>query len=291
MKNDELIEYSKTATIEDIKKIIAEKLTEAKYSSILCKNQKFKGFYRARKHQYFNGDSFKGEYSVFISENEFWNPPAKKIFWNGRCNRAGKSTFYASTQFETAIKEVRPEVGKFITVCTFEPRIVDEKLPSFKIKPIAIQHLKKIEGVHSCIENFEPSKQPKEFKEVDDFLDKLFTHKVTDDEHYYKITNAITECMLVKVMDDNGEPVSMNGMIYPSISDNLNGMNLILRPIDAHLHYDIKSIQTFYVESFIGDKFQLVHVRNGLLPKEKEFPDLKYDIEWTENIAKDKTLV
>lgn len=290
MNYEEIINYAQTASIDQLKEVLSDKLKRVKYGSIVCLNQTFSGFYRARKHIHYNGDVYNGNPEIFVSENEFWNPPAERIKWDGRCNRAGNSLFYASNQFETAIKEIRPEVGKFVTVSTFEPHLKNGLLPSFRMKPVAIRHLKGIKGVKSCIADFEPDKQPKEFIEMDNFLDELFTLQVNDQYHLYKISNAITECMLASMVNDNGDEFTMNGMLYPSISDDFEGMNLILKPINCH-HFGIKSIQTFYIDSVMDSgQYKLIHIRDGYIPFDCD-PNKKYDVEWRDNNTKNEILV
>ena len=114
--------------------------------------------------------------------------------------------FYCSNEFETAIAEVRPDLGKFITVANFRPNIINGKLPSFRIKPVCIQHLQRIVGHKSCVQKFDLTKRNKLLLEADDYFDTLFTEIVSDSNEYrYKITVAITKCMLADIMNDNND--------------------------------------------------------------------------------------
>ncbi len=279
MPYSEITSKSKDLSIQELKKLIGSILSSVDYGSIYCRNQTFSGLYRARQHEQIDGESDK--YS-FTNEKEFWNPPECVIKKIGRCNNIEESMFYCSNQFETAIVEVRPQANKFITVANFLPHKRDNQLPSFRIKPNCIQHLKKIKDFKSCIADYNLSERNSEFIKVDNLLDDLFTEIVQEDEaHKYKITNAITQCMLhTKLVNENGDQYSMNGMIYPSIADNLQSINILMKPIYVINHYYINCLQTFKVLEVTKKNIKVQLVRNGSLKGKKEHPSEQLDIFW-----------
>lgn len=278
MTFEEIINSAKDLTIDQLKKLVGNILSNVDYGSIYCTNQTFSGLYRARQHDQINGQS--DDY-VFTNEKEYWNPPKEYISQLGRCNDIGESMFYSSNHFETAILEVRPKQGQFITVARFLPNLKDNSLPSFRIKPNCIQHLKRIKGFKSCITDFDLSIRDTNFLEVDNLLDDLFTEAVKGDESYkYKVSNAITRCMLANTMDDAGNQFSMNGMIYPSIVNNMNSINVLLKPIYAINNYKIASLQTLKVLEVTNDRVSIKLVRNGHIIGVKEHPSEQLDIKW-----------
>lgn len=274
----EIINSAKELSIDELKELVSNVLSNVNYGSIYCKNQTFNGLYRARQHNQIDGQN--DDY-IFTNEKEYWNPPKNCINELGRCNDIGESMFYSSNHFETAILEVRPEKGKFITVARFLPIKNGDLLPSFRIKPNCIQHLKKIKGFSSCITGFDLSKRDAKFLEVDNLLDDLFTEIVNDDESYkYKVSNAITRCMLANTMDDAGNQFSMNGMIYPSIVNNMNSINVLLKPIYAINNFYIASLQTLKVLEVTRNKVSVKLVRNGHTIGIKQHPSEQLDINW-----------
>lgn len=278
MTFEEIISKSKILTIAQLKELIGIILRDVTYSTVFCKNQTFSGLYRARQHSQIDGES--DEY-LFINEKEYWNPPPDSIKSIGRCNDIGESLFYCSNEFETAILEIRPEVGRFVSVAKFLPIKNDTKLPSFRIKPNCIQHLKKIKGFNSCIKNIDLSKRDQIFLDTDNLLDDLFTEIVDiKDSYKYKVTNAITQCMLTKIVNENQEEFSMNGMIYPSIINNKKSVNILLKPIYVINNYLIKTIQTFEVLEVSNNTVTIGLVRNGRTKGNKKHPSQQLDLEW-----------
>lgn len=289
----EIDSISKEASVEDLIIIISEILKSVDYSTIMCYNQTFDGLYRARKHNMFYGNLQNDNIEYhFKSEKEFWHPTKDTIQKRGRCNDIGESLFYSSNEFETAILEVKPEVGKFITVANFLSIKKNGKLPTFRIKPVCIQHLQNIEGTKSCIKEFDLSIRDKKFLKVDDFLDALFTENVTEEfEYRYKTTIAITKCMLANILNGNGDEFSMNGMIYPSMARNNKSVNILLKPIYVENNFKIKNLQTFKVVEKLNNGYLLQLVRSGILDGEKDHPSIKLEIVWEDIINVELTEV
>lgn len=80
-----------------------------------------RGFFRARKHNHAFGNLENKTLKKFTSEREFWNRP---VYWftsdgMGRCNTCQESYLYCSNEMHTAILEVKPEVGDFISTALY----------------------------------------------------------------------------------------------------------------------------------------------------------------------------
>ncbi len=276
----EIIDTSKNNSISELKSLISNILLGVDYGSIFCKNQEFEGLYRARQHNQIDGNS---DTYLFTNEKEFWNPASEYIKRLGRCNDIGESLFYCSNEFETAVLEVRPNKGKFISVASFAPILQEGELPTFRIKPNCIQHLKKIDGFKSCISGFDLADRNIDFIAVDNLLDYLFTEVVNEgEEHKYKVTNAITQCMLTSIVNQHGHEFQMNGMIYPSIVNGKNSVNILIKPVDAECNFFIKTIQTFKIIDVTDRSVKIKLVRNGRTVDIKTYPKQKQDIQWTD---------
>lgn len=280
----EIINSSKKLSINELTKLVGNILSNVNYGSIYCTKQTFNGLYRARQHNQIDGNY---DDCIFTNEKEYWNPPEKSIVKLGRCNDIGESMFYSSNHFETSILEVRPVKGQYITVARFLPNSRGGLIPGFRIKPNCIQHLKRIRGLKSCITGFDLSKRDAKFLEVDNLLDSLFTESVNDNDnesYKYKVSIAITRCMLANTIDDLGNQFSMNGMIYPSIVNNMNSINVLLKPIFAINNFHIASLQTLKVLKVSKNRVTIKLVRNGHTIGLKKHPSEQLDINWYSEI-------
>lgn len=283
----EIIEKANKNSIGDIQIAISKIFQKVNYGSVVSMNQTFNGLYRARKHKQIDGES--KDY-LFTNEKEFWNPPIKNITNLGRCNNIHESMFYSSNSFETALLEVSPEEGKFISVAHFIPIKLNGNLSSFIIKPICLNDLKNIDDYkHLISENYFLTRN-KKFNEVDKLIDKLFTEKIVD-EAKYKITIAITKCMLSNIIYKSGKIDFINGMIYPSIANKKNSINILLKPIYAEISFQIKLIQTFKILNVNNKKVTIKLVRNGYVNETKNTIFEKSNIFWLPKIDGEVTVI
>lgn len=285
MNFQEIINKASENNIQDIQIAISKIFKSVNYGSIVQMNQTFNGLYRARKHSQIDGEN--NDY-LFTNEREFWSPPLNSVTKLGRCNNINESMFYSSNNFETAILEVRPEVDKFISVAHFKPIKLNGNLPSFIIKPICINDLKKIDDYGYLIPDTNYSTKNKEFDKVDSLIDELFTKNINDDSKY-KVTIAITKCMLVNIINKNGKIDFINGMIYPSIANKKNSINILLKPIYAEISFNISLIQTFKILKVTDKKIKIKLVRNGYVYGSKNKLFEKSRLFWFPEIDGDVT--
>jgi len=152
MDLNKLIEDSKEKDIFALKEEISQIMLEKLYTTDIFTTFTFNGFYRARKHNNINGDFRDGVLTEFINEREFWNPPVKNAKM-GRCNKEGESLFYCSSDFITAILEVKPVAGDFVTVANFK-NLYPQNKPEFRIYPIGRTYLIKIPELALSFENY-----------------------------------------------------------------------------------------------------------------------------------------
>jgi len=179
MDFEKLIEESKEKDLITLKEEISQIMLNNRYTTDTFTTFTFNGFYRARKHNNFKGNFVDGTLFEFINEKEFWNPPIENAKM-GRCNNESESMFYCSSDFITAVLEIKPEVGDFITVANFR-NLFTENIPRFRINAIGKTYLSKISNLQNLFEDYELNEDQ---IEIEDFLDKLFHQNVDDTEMY-----------------------------------------------------------------------------------------------------------
>lgn len=69
--------------------------------------------------------------------------------------------------------------------------------------------------------------------------------------------------MLTNTINQYLEESSMNGMIYPSIINNMNSINILLKPICAKNNFQIEGLQTFRILEVDNNFTTIKLVRNG----------------------------
>lgn len=277
---------AKDESIVKLRNIISKKMLHTKYGSFFCTNQTFNGLYRARGHNHLKGNLRAGKLEAFVNEKEFWNPPEDKIKWYGRCNDIGESMFYCSNEFEVAVAEVRTTVGKYVTVCTFKNIDFGDtggKSYGFRMKPIGVDYLAKIEDFVSCIpKDLNRLERSVEYRIIDDFLDELFHDIVGDDENYkYKLSIAVTKIMLTNTKNQHGVEHRIHGLMYSSIVRNFKGANILFRPQPVNNFFFLETAQTFEVLASDPNQITLRLVRNGRTKLRRTHPsEPKMDMEW-----------
>ena len=275
----ELFELSKKYSVEELEKLVAEKITETgNYHRSFWTNLIAPQLYRARIHNHLEGN-VRGEIlNTFVHEGEFWNPPAESIKDFGRCNDIGQSLLYCSNSWETAIAEVRPVEGNYLSMAVY--RIKEDGLGS-RISPVGIQYLSQIESLaaNQMLEDYKISDK-KEIIDMDNFLDELFHLEVGNEEKYkYKLSIAVTNCLMKNIQI--GEALkTMHGIMYSSIVRDKKNYNLLLRPTHARTIYQLYQVQTFKVIKSSEGKVSLQLMRNGYTTGTKSHPLDFFEMYW-----------
>ncbi|MEN9907324.1 MAG: hypothetical protein RLZZ540_465 [Bacteroidota bacterium] len=276
MDFEKLIKESQYKDIATLKEEISQTMLGKRYVTDIFTTFTFNGFYRARKHNNVKGNFADGILFEFINEKEFWSPPIEKAK-RGRCNDEGESVFYCSSDFITAILEVKPEIGDFITVTNFKNLYTQNK-PQFRIRPIGKTYLIKIPELKLPFENYVLDQSQ---YEIEDFLDKLFHQNVGDNESYkYKLSIVIAHIFLTNRINKERAIMETDGLIYPSIIRNQKSYCFMLKSYIAHCYFTIFSIQTFEILE-LGENFiKLKLLRNGRPEFEKLYPKDLFNIYW-----------
>ncbi|MHA8060483.1 hypothetical protein PQG22_04285 [Aquirufa beregesia] len=272
-----LLEQAKHLSVNDLEKIVADSITNTgNYHRSFFTNLIVPQLYRARIHAHLEGNIEDGILNSFTHEGEFWNPPAKSIHTFGRCNDIGKSLLYCSTSWETAISEVRPAKGDYLSMAIYH---IKEPGLGSRISPIGIQYLSQIPSLVNMFEKYKPSPK-EEIIKMDEFLDELFHLEVSDEKKYkYKLSIAVTNCLMKDIKTDNTF-LAMQGIMYSSIIRNKKSFNLLLEPIHAREIYELHQVQTFKVIESDNEKALLHLQRNGYTINSKPHPLDFFEMLW-----------
>jgi RES domain len=276
MDFEKLIKDSEYKDIATLKEDISQIMLDKKYTTDIFTTFTFNDFYRARKHNNVKGDFVDETLFEFSNEKEFWNPPIEKAKM-GRCNNENESLFYCSSDFITALLEIKPVIGDFITVTKFKNLYTKNK-PEFRINPIGKTYLLKLPELELPFENYILDQSQ---YEIEDFLDKLFHQNVGDNESYkYKLSIAIAHIFLTNGTNKERAIIETDGLIYPSIIRNQKSYCFVLKSYIAHCYFTIFCIQTLEVLDLGKDYIKLKLLRNGYPEFEKIYPKDLFNVYW-----------
>jgi hypothetical protein len=215
---------------------------------------------------------------LFFNKKDLWYPNwddiPKELHCLNRCNDAGDKMLYTATETDTTICELQLNKGDIFTLAHFYPK--KEKLNA-KVQVIGIKDLSKSQSKYEKLFNEHYLKlkkdAPEEYEKnilVDDFLSEHFQIKVGSTETWkYKITIAISQILLT-----NPDTV---GLIYPSISTNAKGANIILKADFVDRNLIIGQAGVFEVVDQSIEKG--ISVKQILVPRENNVKELLY-ISW-----------
>ena len=271
-----LLLYSRFVKIKELEKIVGKVMLDVNYDSSFFPDIKFHGLFRARAHNNLKGSLRNGRVKNFNKESAFKNPPSSKVN-RGRCNDHGESMFYSSNELFTSIVESRPRVNEYVTVAVYE-NLYDGKLFEHRISPVGYRYLRKIPTLTQMMIKMNPDNR-KGFTQVDDFLDKLFHRKIKKNAHYYKLSNAVTNCMMKDIINDAGTVLRQHGLIYSSILRNKRSFNVVLKPFYVN-YYKIVELYTFQILEYNRKELRLKLLRLGELDGTKTDPAQDLGISW-----------
>ena len=282
---NQLKKQSSQLPLDDIIKMVENMITQVGgYQTSSWSNLVVPGLYRGRNHNHLEGNVKEGELNIFKDESEFWNPPAEALTQYGRCNDIGESLLYCSNSWETSILETRPIAGSFISVSIYQLKqnpYNPKDLLGSRVMPIGIQYLSKLDSLKKHFKDVDTSNRESRFYELDNFLDELFHYEVDDENnHIYKLSIAVTRCMMKNILTDSGATLLRHGMMYPSIIRNKQSYNFIFRPLHARTIYKLHQVQTFKVLENTSNKVVLQLMRNGYTVGIKLHPLDYFDMVW-----------
>ena len=192
---------------------------------------------------------------LFTTTEQLWYPPSDKIDKIGRCNNIGQSLFYCSIDPKTILRELRPEKNNWITIleCSTPNRAWSS------LMPIGILALKNINNdLYTIFANhfntsFLISENDKKINLLlETFLTDIFQKK---EREFYKLTVAISNILLIDK--------KVNGIIYPSIASNFDGLNFVLRPHFADLNITPYHAAVYQIVERTGSRYFLKRIYNS----------------------------
>jgi len=171
----------------------------------------------------------------FNTVSQLWAPPFRKVYKAGRCNLAGQSMLYCSTDPVTTFFELSPKTGDIFTWIQF--KCVDD-LPDIGV--IGVEDIMKVDDSYGNIFGDHLKEKKDQDQALDCILSTIFKigKYAGKDSLHYNLTNAITQIILnkQKVKPDFGInlPPQNLGFVYPSVETRSPlGMNFVLHPIKA----------------------------------------------------------
>jgi hypothetical protein len=144
-------------------------------------------------------------------------PPAACIGCLGRCNRAGLSVFYCSSDQNCVLEEISPEVGNLVVRATWQ---VSERtlLQDIGYTDAVLERAGATRSLPERYGEF-AGRLTDDGRRIRDYIASAFTNRSSK---YYALTAAIAE---VHLRSDQ-----IVGIMYPSITRSANCDNLALQP-------------------------------------------------------------
>ncbi|PWS33362.1 RES domain-containing protein [Pedobacter paludis] len=141
-------------------------------------------------------------------------PPPSEFAVAGRMNAAGISVFYGADSIEGAIAEVRPPIGAQVLIGDF---VLDRKINVLDLTAIPV--------IKVCGSYFDEvfNDQKRKSKFLQTLASQMAQPVLPDDQaSAYLVTQAIADFLASK------SPVSIDGIIYPSVQSSNESKNIML---------------------------------------------------------------
>ncbi len=272
---NKIIEEGKFKDIESLKKEVSQIMLDSNYSTYSFNTYKFPGFYRARKHTHLEGSLKQGILKKFVNEKEFWNVP-KEFAKIGRCNLENESIFYCANDIITAILEVKPDVGEFVTISRFKNSFPDK---IYKVQPLAKRFLLQIPVLKEKL--FKKYTFDIKHTECEDFFKKLFFQNIDkeEDNYKYKYSIALAHLFFTDTINEK-EVFQTHALLYPSIARNNKSFCFAIKPWIVNSFFEIDTIQTVQVLDKTNEYIKIKLLRNGFKNGLKIYPADKFNITW-----------
>lgn len=200
------------------------------------------GGFRARK----NVDG-----KLFERTSEIWYPPASAITSRGRFNDVHEPLLYICNTGAGAAFEIRAQVGDLITLAVLRTKARFVELACAHIgldrsnsPAFGPKEKTQIPRSHPAFQKqLQADGLTKKWIAVDNFLSDVATavHPPQDEQHQYKITNAISRPMLAIT--------GVHGLTYPSVATQFKNMNIALKPEVADREFEIGEVWLMKIEA------------------------------------------
>ena len=184
----------------------------------------------------------------FLRELKY--PPAESVQKFGRANLKQQSVFYSSFACIDTTMEMRPKIGQLVTVSEWKLKKEIKKIklcPIFKKTSLDnIVHNPLSLEIKLNYENYIKSINDKDIELIEiitDFLSEVFSKRVdhTNDSDYF--LSAYFANKIFSLSPD------IEGIIYPSVINNLLSSNVVLKPETLNNKFDLISVEEMMTKS------------------------------------------
>lgn len=176
---------------------------------------------------------------LFAEVRLVWYPLPQDVRTRGRINRSGESVFYCSTSINSAVLEMKPQRGEYLTIleCAFVNEAVEPNIFEAGVHEgpgLANPNYGALPPEHDPDYQRYLSQQgiTKQTQLIREFLIKQFVRSVESGcEHDYRITNAIAAALLnefgfLRKSDLAPVDVEADGIAYASIAAEMKDANI-----------------------------------------------------------------
>lgn len=206
-----------------------------------------------------------------------------------RANTANTNLFYSADSIDTTLKEIRPPLGKLVTVGMWVPRDNPSTFTSYPIShgSEAIRQNEGVAKAHAAFENRSRSSAPQLMiflRRYFHLLGTEFSKKVTHPSEYL-VSSMLAEGIL-KMHEEQKDPMfRFECIVYPSVAHELRTDNLAMLPSVVDQRLRLQRVLEFEIEEANYDsRNQAAHPDVISLAKIK-------NLSWTSVIQADGQIV
>lgn len=174
-----------------------------------------------------------------------------------RANSPETNSFYSTENIDTALKEIKPDANKLITVGVWEPIDENIKLNSFPISHSSLA-ININEGVRKATLAFEDLNKFNSqifmnyMRYYLELLGREFTKEIKFNYEY--IISAIFSERIFSQIDQANDCFKYDCIIYPSVGNNYSTNNLAISPKSLDTFFKLKKVIEFEIVQTFYDK-------------------------------------
>ncbi len=174
-----------------------------------------------------------------INAIEYLGHPKKSSNRYGRANLPNETIFYGAENFLTAISEVNPKIGDLITVSKWEQKKIHTlTLAPILAKPANSNYSNSLNRFYKSKTAFNPNWPNANLiaQEIFSFMEYEFS-KVIHINHFDYFFSAYFASRIL-----NKQHIKIDGLIYPSVAQEVQFTNIALKPNIIESHYQITEL-------------------------------------------------
>lgn len=226
----------------------------------------------------------KGE-GLFANRKELWYPEPKYVKRLGRLNKIGQPLFYCASNSDTAIFEIRPDIGDIVTVLECEtiagasPFLISvdvyEQLARLGVKLAGDVSLDPLLELRKSV-----GREWHKNRMIEEFISAEFKKNVEDGhECEYKLSIAIAELLFSFGLDAKG----VDGIAFPSTRSGLIDINIALLPRAVDRMYRPIACQAGKIVGYSSDGMPIW--KAGFSKSIHKFGRIEWDLKTSASVA------